>query len=865
MNIFFRKISLLLLTALLLIVANGKAQVKLPLLHDSMFSTYYHQRVTFFQSMPQTKDEIIFLGNSITDGSEWAQLFNDLRMKNHGISGDVTAGVLHRLPVVTNRKPSKIFLLIGTNDLARGVSADSVLKNMLLIADYIKQQSPKTKLYVQSILPVNELYGKFAGHTKNTELIKKVNEQLKANAVAHRYQYVDLYNSFSNENGKLKPELSNDGLHLMGRAYLLWKHVIYPYVYDLQPKAALIPQPQQLKWKQGAFAMYNCKTIVVNDNSLSNEASQLQRYLQSIGWEMKLTDKAAAGESFIEIGLGNVKSAQNESEAYQLDVNTSYVKLVANTAHGIFNATQTLKQLLRSETMIDAVSITDWPAFSWRGYMIDVGRNYMSMPLLKQQIDVMAANKLNIFHFHATEDIAWRIAIKKYPQLTALEHMLRNKGMYYNEAEIKELIAYCKERHITFVPEIDMPGHSAAFKRAMKTDMQSDSGLIIVKNILKEFIRTYDVPYIHIGADEVKITNKNFVPEVTAFIESMGKKVIGWQPGGNFSNSTIRQLWMDDNAHHTSNNQIQFIDSRHLYLNHMDPLEAVTTIFNRKIADKEKGDATTLGGTICMWHDRAVSKEEDVLNMNPVYPGMLAFAERSWQGGGVDGWVANIGEPNTTRANAFAAFEKRLLDHKQQFYSKLPFPYTNQSDLVWKLYGPFANNGDLAKQFSPEQKSFDADKTKPTLEQVGATVMLRHWWAPLIKGAIANAEDSTTWYAVTKIWSDEDETKQFWIGFNNLSRSPATDPPPANAWDAKQSAVWVNGKLIPAPEWKHAGQKGNSELPLADEGYQYRMPTSIPLKKGWNTVLLKAPVGSFKGKDWQNPVKWMFTFAPVQF
>jgi lysophospholipase L1-like esterase len=858
-------IALILLTQLQL-----HAQVKLPVLHDSLFSTYYHQRVTFFKSMPQTtlrqaQGEIIFLGNSITDGSEWAQLFNDLRMKNHGISGDITAGVLHRLDAVTNRKPAKIFLLIGTNDLARNISADSVLKNMLLIAEYVKQQSPKTKLYVQSILPVNELYGKFGGHTKNTALIQQVNEQIKANAAAHHYQYVDLHTPFSNENGKLKPELSNDGLHLMGNAYLLWKHIIYPYVYDLQPKASLIPQPQQLQWKTGAFALYNCKTIVLKDKSLLKEATQLQEYLQSMGWEMKLTDKAAAGELFIELSLGNVKATQHESEAFQLDVNAASVKLVANTAHGIFNGMQTLKQLLRSGTMIDAVSITDWPAFSWRGYMIDVGRNYMSMPLLKQQIDVMAANKLNIFHFHATEDIAWRIASKQYPQLTASEHMLRNKGMYYSEAEIKELINYCKDRHITFVPEIDMPGHSAAFKRAMKTDMQSDSGLAIVKNILKEFCTTYDVPYIHIGADEVKITNKNFVPEVTAFIESMGKKVIGWQPGGNFSNSTIRQLWMDDNAHHTSNNQIQFIDSRHLYLNHMDPLEAVTTIFNRKIADKEKGDATTLGGTICMWHDRAVGKEEDILNMNPVYPGMLAFAERSWQGGGIDGWVANIGEPNTARANAFAAFENRLLDHKQQYYSTLSFPYVLQSNLVWKLFGPFENKGDLSKQFAPEQKSFDADKAKSTFQQVGATIVLRHWWAPLIKGAIPNAEDSSTWYATTKIWSDEDETKPFWIGFNNLSRSPATDAPPANAWDAKKSAVWVNGNLIPASQWKHAGQKGNSELPLTDEGYEYRMPTIIPLKKGWNTVLIKVPVGSFKGKDWQNPVKWMFTFAPVQF
>ena len=120
---------------------------------------------------------------------------------------------------------------------------------------------------------------------------------------------------------------------------------------------------------------------------------------------MKLTDKATAGELFIELSLGNVKATQHESEAYQLDVNAASVKLVANTAHGMFNGMQTLKQLLRSETMIDAVSITDWPAFNWRGYMIDVGRNYMSMPLLKQQIDVMAANKLNMVRPSGPQDV----------------------------------------------------------------------------------------------------------------------------------------------------------------------------------------------------------------------------------------------------------------------------------------------------------------------------------------------------------------------------------------------------------------------------------------------------------------------------
>src|SRR5438094_352229 len=128
------------------------AQVTLPRYPDSLFATYYHQRVTHFRSLPQTKGDIIFIGNSITDGGEWSELFNDLKVKNRGISGDVTAGVLNRIDEVAQRKPAKVFLLIGINDLARSISPDSVVKNILLIASYLKQQTPSTQLFVQSIL-----------------------------------------------------------------------------------------------------------------------------------------------------------------------------------------------------------------------------------------------------------------------------------------------------------------------------------------------------------------------------------------------------------------------------------------------------------------------------------------------------------------------------------------------------------------------------------------------------------------------------------------------------------------------------------------------------------------------------------------
>ena len=839
-----------------------QAQLRIPVIPDSLFSTYYHQRVTHFRKLPQTAGDIVFIGNSITDGVEWSELFDDKRIKNRGISGDITAGVINRIDEVTGRKPAKIFLMIGVNDLARKISADSVLKNMFWIASYIKQQTPATQLYMQSILPINDIYKKFGTHTDKGEQIKKVNAQLQKSAAAYHYTYIDLHRAFSDGQGKMDASLTNDGLHLKGEAYLLWKHLIYPFVFDVQPKASLLPLPQQLQWEHGYFKLFAAKTIVVNDSALQKEATRLKEHLSQRGLHLNIGSNAPA-EPFIELRLGKMEAPQLKEEAYRLKVTSENVTITANTPHGIYNGIQTLIQLARDGVMLDACTITDYPAFSWRGYMIDVGRNYQSVALLKQQVDAMAIYKLNIFHFHATEDIAWRLQIPGYPQLNAQETALRNKGAYYTVAELKDLIQYCKERYITLVPEIDRPGHSAAFTRAMGVEMQSEKGLLLIRDILAKFCKTYEVPYLHIGGDEVKISNKNFLPEVSALLQNLGKELVGWEPGGNFTDNTLRQLWMADAGRRSSNPDIRYIDSRHLYLNHMDPLESVVTIFNRQIGDVDVETKNVLGGTICMWPDRRVEQETDVLKMNPVYPAMLAFAERSWRGGGRKGWVANIGAPQSIEATEFAQFENRLLDHKKQNFFKSPFPYMRQSEMTWTFYGPYQNDGDLSKSFAPERSTFDETKTNATTQAVGGTIVMRHWWYPLIKGLLETPKENTTWYAATKIWSDANTVMSFWIGFNNLSRSPATDSPQWGTWDNHQSKVSVNEKVIEPPEWKHGGQKGHSEIPLVDEGYEYRAPTKITLHKGWNAVLIKLPIGTFKGKDWQNPVKWMFTFVPV--
>ena len=205
------------------------ASSSLVLAQADQFSTYYHQRKSLFELLPDTKKEIIFLGNSITDGAEWHELFNNPRVKNRGISGDVTEGVLYRLDEVTRSKPQKVFLLIGINDLASGIPKETVLGNIDKIAQQIRTSSPKTEVYIQSILPVNNTFSKFQGHTGKTEEILWINQQLKEWCMTEQFIYVDLFSHFKcSDSNLMNPSYTNDGLHLTGDGYLLWRDVVAP-------------------------------------------------------------------------------------------------------------------------------------------------------------------------------------------------------------------------------------------------------------------------------------------------------------------------------------------------------------------------------------------------------------------------------------------------------------------------------------------------------------------------------------------------------------------------------------------------------------------------------------------------------------
>ncbi len=192
---------------------------------------YWHQKETHFRSLPNEADEIIFLGDSITDGCNWSEMFHDLRIKNRGISADITDGVLDRLDEVVESKPLKIFLMIGMNDLARGKAVDYIVRNIERILDTIQKDSPRTEIYLQSLLPVNPVYGLAKNHTNKASEIIAINAVLKKMAKDRKLTFVDLHSLLQTESNVLNPEYTNDGLHLTGKGYLVWKSAIEKYIH----------------------------------------------------------------------------------------------------------------------------------------------------------------------------------------------------------------------------------------------------------------------------------------------------------------------------------------------------------------------------------------------------------------------------------------------------------------------------------------------------------------------------------------------------------------------------------------------------------------------------------------------------------
>ena len=194
------------------------------------YTDYYYQRKSLFAELPVTSEDIVFFGNSLTNGGRWHEMFNNPNIKNRGIVGDIIQGLYDRADLILKGQPKKIFLLIGANDISHHVGADSIAKALDKLIAKIKKDSPKTELYMQSMLPINNDFKRYKNlfGEENTFFVGNVlYEQV---ARKHNVTWINLFPWFADNEAKLRKELTGDGLHLRENGYKIWRDEVAKYV-----------------------------------------------------------------------------------------------------------------------------------------------------------------------------------------------------------------------------------------------------------------------------------------------------------------------------------------------------------------------------------------------------------------------------------------------------------------------------------------------------------------------------------------------------------------------------------------------------------------------------------------------------------
>jgi len=342
---------------------------------------------------------------------------------------------------------------------------------------------------------------------------------------------------------------------------------------DVLPPA-LVPLPQKFESREGSFELGPETRIRVDSAARETGQYLAERLRTSTGYPFKVSTTSKAQVNKGEILLTTMDATGAQAEGYELNVAPDSVVIWASDPAGLFYGVQSLLQLLPPEVFaaqpvrtrdwqVPCLRIHDQPRFAWRGFMLDVSRHFFNKEEIKQILDVMALHKLNTFHWHLTDDQGWRIQIKKYPLLTEVGAWRKNIGFgldpkastaygpdgryggFYTRADIREIIAYARSRHITIVPEIEMPGHASAALSAYpqyscsggpyNTDMAGgvfagvycagkEETFEFLQNVLSEVIDLFPGKYIHIGGDEVPKDNWKKCPLCQARMKSEGLK-----------------------------------------------------------------------------------------------------------------------------------------------------------------------------------------------------------------------------------------------------------------------------------------------------------------------------------------------------
>ncbi len=369
-----------------------------------------------------------------------------------------------------------------------------------------------------------------------------------------------------------------------------------------QDHPAIIPQPAQIQRTDGEFPISKLRAVEFNhsDADVQPVAEYLASWLSDATRRTIPVSQSAGHPASGTITLNRTNAnASLGDEGYELRVTTDAIRLSAPTPRGLFYAVQTLRQLLPPKpnatpnATLPCLAIKDQPRYRWRGMLLDCCRHFMTKEFVKRYIDLLAFHKMNVLHWHLTEDQGWRIEIKKYPRLTEVaawrDEGGQRYGGFYTQEDIKEVVAYAASRFVTVVPEIEMPGHSvaalAAYPHLSCTGgphevanrwgvfhdvycAGNDQVFDFLQDVLDEVIELFPSPYIHIGGDEcpkkrwetcakcqARIKTEGlqdehelqsyFIRRIENYLNTKNRRLIGWDEileGGLAPNATV-QSW----------------------------------------------------------------------------------------------------------------------------------------------------------------------------------------------------------------------------------------------------------------------------------------------------------------------------------
>ena len=554
-----------------------------------------------------------------------------------------------------------------------------------------------------------------------------------------------------------------------------------------------------------------------------------------------------------------------QPEAYTIRAHKGKVTLTAADRAGIIHARATLAQIAGigpEEFMQDAsfkgkaiheIVIYDKPAFPIRGFMHDTGRNFREVEMLKREIDLLAFYKLNVFHWHLTDNPAWRIECKAYPQLNDPQYQRkgRDEGRFYTYDQIREIIAYAQHRGITVIPEIDMPGHSQYFDKTFGFSMASEPGKKVLKVCLEEFMDEIPAnmcPYIHIGSDEVHVSDpRGFMQFCEEIITKEGRTPLAWYPGLPSSENTISQIWSDEGRRASGKGfPRRYLDSYMGYLNLGNPIINSADFFLHQLCSVEAADDKAMGGILCLWNDVRVADKTRTFPHNGMPEGLLGFAQSSWGGGkGYKGSHTYLfPKPGTEAYEALTAFEKKMSYHRDNFLEDWNMRWVANASISWK-----ASISHQGNEISTEAWGGCVDLNALCREN----------------GFSAQVGDSIC--LTTQIHVDRDTAITAWVGFDSPSRSTRMSD------GIGKQGHWENGgrvfvscaesqaptEIFPPKPWNEpetyryhhqTWHQAPNELPYTDEQFFWmREPAQIPLKAGWNTITLVCPC-LFKASNW---------------